>query len=41
MQTIAEIRRLVQRAWWRALWTIALAATRVWLDSDSNHQFRV
>jgi hypothetical protein len=37
----ADIRSLVHRAWWRALWTIALAATRVWLDSESNQQFRI
>jgi hypothetical protein len=34
MGTAASFGRLVHRAWWRAVWTVALAATRVWLDSD-------
>lgn len=34
MGTVAGITRLVHRAWWRAVWTITLAATRVWLDSE-------
>jgi hypothetical protein len=34
MRRADGIRRLFQRAWWLAVWTIALVAIRVWLDSE-------
>ena len=34
MTAADRVARLVHRVFWRMVWTVALVATRLWLDSD-------